>query len=227
MSATAKTPTALPSGAATSRARRARRAARAGIVAGPLFLGGVVLLTWWEHDYLHSVGWTVLDDNDVPWPSGLALAEHGWVQVLNFAVTGLLLLFFVRALRLELPARFSARVASALLTVMAVALTAAAAPTDRDFTSAPSTWHGWTHGISFIVIVLCSVLAPLFTGRALRGEARWRPLAAASAAVGLVCAVSLFLPSQVGFYLFLVTLFGWLTALAARFARLTAGVTSG
>jgi hypothetical protein len=29
-------------------------------------------------------------------------------------------------------------------------------------------------------------------------------------------------PSQVGFYLFLIILFGWFTALAMRFSRLTA-----
>jgi hypothetical protein len=197
-------------------------AARAGIVAGPVFLVTVVILTTLRYDYLRSLGWTILEDHNVPWPSGLALGEHGWAQMLNFAVTGLLVLVFVRALRHELPDRRSGRVASALMTVMAVAMITSAAPTDHDFTASPSTWHGWTHGISFLVIVLCTVVTPLVTARALRGEPRWRPLAAVSVAVSLICALSLFVPSQVGFFVFLITLFGWISALAVRYSRLTA-----
>ena len=207
--------------ASAGTAGRARLAAYAGMSAGPLFLSTVVVLTWWQYDYLRSLGWTVLRDHQVPWPSGLALAEHGWAQVLNFAVTGLLLLFFVRALRHELPDRRSARVANALMTVLTLAMVTSAAPTDRDFGSAPSTWHGWTHGISFLVIVVLSVVTPLITARALRGERRWRPLAGVSLAAGLLCAVSLFAPTQLGFYAFLIILFAWFAALAARFARLT------
>ena len=200
---------------------RQQLAARAGIVAGPVFLTTVVILTALRYDYLRSLGWTILDEHNVPYPSGLALGDHGWAQMLIFAVTGLLVLVFVRALRHELPDRRSSRVAAALMTVMAVAMVTSAAPTDRDFTADPSTWHGWTHGISFLVIVLCTVITPLVTARALRGEARWRPMAAVSVAVSVICALSLFVPSQVGFYVFLVTLFGWITALATRFARLS------
>ena len=211
-----------PSDVQAATEQRQRLAARAGIVAGPLFLVTIVVLTWLRYDYLRSLGWTIMQDHKVPWPSGLALGDAGWVQMLNFAVTGLLLLVFVRALRHELPAGRWGRAAASLMTVTAVALIAAAAPTDRDFTSAPSTWHGWAHGISFLVIVVCSLLAPLVTARALRGDQRWRPLAAASLAVGVICPLILFVPSQVGFYVFLVTLFGWYTALAVRYSRLTA-----
>jgi chromate transport protein ChrA len=203
-------------------ARSQRLAAAAGIAAGPLFLSAVALLTWLRYDYLRSLGWSIMEENDVPWPSGLALGGSGWAQMLNFALSGLLLLVFILALRHELPHRRSSRVASTLMTVMAVAMVASAAPTDRDFSASPSTWHGWTHGISFIVIVLLSVLTPLLTARALRGDPRWRPMAAVSLVVALTCALSLFVPSQVGFYLFLTTLFGWFTALAVRFSRLTA-----
>jgi hypothetical protein len=200
---------------------RKQLAARAGIVAGPLFLITVVILTVLRYDYLRSLGWTILDEHNVPYPSGLALGDRGWAQMLNFAVTGLLVLVFFRALRHELPDRRSARVASALMTVMAVAMVTSAAPTDRDFTAAPSTWHGWMHGISFLVILLCTVITPLVTARALRGEARWRPLGAVSVAASVICLLTLFVPSQVGFYVFLVTLFGWIGALAVRYARLT------
>jgi hypothetical protein len=111
------------------------------------------------------------------------------------------------------------------MTVMTVAIIASAAPTDRDFTTGPSSWHGWTHAIAFLVIVVCSIVTPLVTARALRGEDRWRPLARVSAAAAGICAASMFLVvvSQLGFYLFLITVFGWYTALALRFLRLTTG----
>ena len=222
MSTTAE-PYPLRSASAHADAGQDRLAAVAGIIAGPLFLVTIVLLTWAEYGFLRSRGWTVLDAHDVPWPSGLAVSHLGWVQILNFAVTGALLLVFVRAVRHQLPPRRSSRVAAALMTVMTAAIIASAAPTDRDFTTGPSTWHGWIHAIAFLVIVVCSIVTPLLTARALRGEDRWRPLARVSGFVAGICAVSLLLVvlSQIGFYLFLITVFGWYTALAVRFLRLT------
>ena len=223
MIVTTNQPAPEPDTRHAARVHRDRAAALAGVVAGPLFLLTVVLLSWWQYDYLRSVGWTVLDAGDVPWPSGLALADHGWIQMLNFAVAGVLLFVFTRALPHQLPDRRSARIAAALMTVMAVALVASAAPTDEDFGADPSTWHGWTHGLAFVVLVLCSVVTPLVLARALRGVPGWRPFAPLSVAVAGLCVVSLAVPSQLGFYAFLVLVFGWFTALAARFYRLTGG----
>ena len=95
MSTTAE-PYPVRSASADAGAGRNRLAAVAGIIAGPLFLVTIVLLTWAEYGFLRSSGWTVLDANDVPWPSGLAVSQVGWIQILNFAVTGALLLVFVR-----------------------------------------------------------------------------------------------------------------------------------
>jgi hypothetical protein len=75
---------------------------RDGLAAGPLFLSVVGLLTWAELDDLHRLGWGYTKDNNVPWPSGLALGHIGAIQILNFAVTGLLILVFARAFRHEL-----------------------------------------------------------------------------------------------------------------------------
>lgn len=224
MNTTADPHPVLPASSAAAQARRDRLAAVAGMIAGPLFLVTVVLLSWAEYDYLRSRGWTVLNANDVPWPSGLALSSLGWLQILNFAITGLLLLVFVSTLRRKLPARRSAAVAAGLMTVQTVAIIASATPTDRNFNAGPSTWHGWVHGIAFLVIVLCSLVTPLVTARALWGERHWRPLAPVSVAVAAVCAVSLFVvvSTQIGFYTFLVTLFGWYFALAIRVYRLSA-----
>jgi hypothetical protein len=200
-----------------------RLGAIAGMTAGALFLATVTLLTWLRYDYLHSLGWTISDDGQVPWPSSLALGDHGWAQIANFAITGLLLLLFVRALRHHLPERTSASVASTLMTMMALAMIALAAPTDPKFGAEPSTWHGWTHGIAFVVVVVGSIITPAVTARALRRDERWRPLARVSLAVPVLGLACLAVPSQIGFYAFLVILFGWFAVLAARLYRLSAG----
>ncbi len=198
-----------------------RLAAIAGMAAGALFLTAVAVLTLLRYDYLRSQGWSALDGGDVPWPSGLALGSHGWIQMANFAITGLLLLVFVRALRHRLPDRTSSRVSSVLMTVMALAMIALAAPTDSDFDAAPSTWHGWTHGIAFIVLVLCSIVTPALTARAIRKDESWRPLARVSLVVAGLVVVCMAVPHQIAFYAFLVILFGWFGLLAARFRRLS------
>jgi hypothetical protein len=196
----------------------------AGIVVGPLFVLVVALVTWLERDFLHGLGWTLLDSHGVPYPSGTALGPFGFIQVANFFLTGALLLLFVWGVRRYLPDRRSARVAAVLLGGFGVAFLASAAPTDRDFGGTPSTWHGWMHGMAFLLIVTLSVVAPLTTAFALRGQPRWRPLDLVSLAVGLVCPVLLFVPSDVGFYAFIVVLFSWFAILAVRLGRLSKSI---
>jgi hypothetical protein len=38
----------------------------------------------------------------------------------------------------------------------------------------PVTWHGWVHGIAFLLIIAVGVLAPPMMALAMRGDARWR-----------------------------------------------------
>jgi hypothetical protein len=197
----------------------------AAILAGPLFLATVAVLTLLELDFMHELGWRFTADDEVPWPSGLALGDLGAVQIANFALTGALLALFVRGFRRELPASGSGQLATALLAVVAAAFALCAFPTDRATAAgdAPDTWHGYVHVIGFVVLALGSLAGPLATALALRRDARWRPFPALSIGV-VVLEVVFFVPldflGDPAFVGYLVALFGWFAALGARLRTL-------
>lgn len=200
----------------------------AAMIAGPLFLAVVAVLTLVELDFMHGLGWGFTSDDQVPWPSGLVLGDYGAVQIANFALTGTLLAFFGWGVRREFPTTRLGRGAGLLITVIGVGLVVSAFPTDRATVASdsPDTWHGWLHLIGFGAIALASLLAPTVTAIALRGDARWRGFSAFSVAVVALEAV-LFLPldflGDPAFVGYLVVLFGWFAALGARLRRLAAG----
>jgi hypothetical protein len=197
----------------------------AAMIAGPLFLGVVAVLTLAELDFMHDLGWGFTSDDQVPWPSGLALGSYGWVQVAAFAVTGALLALFVRGFRHELGRSRSGRIATVLLAAIAAALVLCAFPTDRATTAGddPNTWHGYLHVIGFVLVALSSLLAPIATAVALRRNQRWRGFAALSVAVVVLEAVFFFPLDFLGdpaFVGYLLVLFGWFAALGARLRSL-------
>ena len=155
-------------------------AALSGMVAPALFLAGVIVITWVEYDFMHELGWSLTDHGDSAWPSGLAQWPHGWAQIVNYAVFGLLLLVFVTGLRGEFRRRRSRRIAGALLTILAVGFLFAAFPEDGPPFGEPQTWAGYLHGVGVIAIVLCSFTSMLATAVALRGDERWRGYSAVS-----------------------------------------------
>lgn len=211
--------------ASTAGARPAsvRLGPAAGIAAGPLFLGLVLLNTWWSRDFLHSIGWRLFGGESLPYPSCLALGPHGWMQVVAFAVTGLLVVIFAIGLRRAIPRRPSAIVATTLLVLFGTAIATSSARVD--WTSVhggdPSTPNGWIHGISFVVALPSILLATCVLGLALRGDRRWRPFAVASPLVGVALVLSLVggPHGQATFLVFLAILFGWIAALALRLRR--------
>jgi hypothetical protein len=81
----------------------------------------------------------------------------------------------------------------------------------------PSTWHGWIHGLAFLVVLPAILAAPVAAAPAVRGDTRWRPLGwvclAATPAMITLLAVPL---GNAGFFLFLAVAFGWIAAVAAR-----------
>jgi hypothetical protein len=199
----------------------------AAMIAGPLFLSVVAVLTLLELDFMHGLGWGFVSDDQVPWPSGLVLGDYGAVQVANFAVAGALLASFAWGFRRELPTTRLGRVAGLLPLVIAVGLVVSAFPTDRATvaTESPNTWHGWLHVLGFVTIALTSLVAPIVVALALRGNARWRGFPALSVAVVVLEAILFFPLDFLGdpaFVGFMVVLFGWFAALGARLRRLAA-----
>ncbi len=94
-----------------SRVRHGRAGALAGMVAGPLFLLVVAILSVVELDDMHALGWGFTRDDDVPYPSGLALGDAGFVLILSFVLAGALVLTFAAALHTALRDRRAGRVA--------------------------------------------------------------------------------------------------------------------
>jgi len=212
--------TTVPYTAIAERARSARLSTLAGIVAGPLFLGLILLNTWLSRDFLHSIGWQLTGGKSVPYPSCLALGPHGWMQVGAFLTTGLLVMAFALGLRHSLPRRRLSTAGVALLTLFGAAIAASSSKTDwstvRD--GDPSTVNGIVHGAAFMIAIPSVLAATVVIGLALRGAASWRPFAIASPLVGVALVVSLVLGphGQATFLVFLAILFGWILALALR-----------
>jgi len=206
-----------------------RLQALAAMIAGPLFLAVITVLTLAELDFMHALGWGFTRDDNVPWPSGLVLGSYGALQIANFALTGLLLAFFVRGFWRELPASRLGRAAALLVMTIPIGLVVSAFPTDRATAGgdSPDTWHGYLHIAGFVLLALASLVAPLVTALALRGNARWRGFGAFSVAVVVLEAVLFFPLDFLGdpaFVGYMAVLFGWFAALGAHLRMLAGGV---
>jgi Protein of unknown function (DUF998) len=179
----------------------------------------VGLNSWASIEYLHQLGWEFVGGEQVPWPSSLARGPYGWAQVATFVITGLLIVILTIAVHDQLPRRRASSFAVALLGLSGVALILAAFRVDTPMLSGgnPDTWHGWIHGIAFLLIIATGVLAPLTMALAVRGDRSWRPIGVVSLAASALFVVFLILPwGNVSFLMAIVTLFGWIAALAAR-----------
>ena len=130
--------------------------------------------------YLHQLGWEFVGGEQVPWPSSLARGPYGWAQVATFVITGLLIVAV--AVRDQLPRRRANCFAVGLLALLGVALILAAFRVDVPMLSgdSPATWHGWLHGIAFLLIIAMGVVTPLAMALAVRGDAGWRPIGVVS-----------------------------------------------
>ena len=193
----------------------------AGILAGPCFLVSVGLNTWASLGYIHQLGWEFVGSEQVPWPSSLTHGPYGWAHVATFAITGLLIVVLAIAVRNQLPRRRASSFAVVLLALLGVALILAAFRVDMPMLSggSPVTWHGWVHGIAFLLIIATGVVAPLTMALAVRGDPGWRPIAVVSVAASALFVVFLFLPwGNATFLLAIVALFAWITAVALRLA---------
>jgi hypothetical protein len=196
-----------------------RAGAIAGLVAGPFFLISVGLNSWASIDYLHRLGWEFVGGEQVPWPSSLARGPYGLAQVTTFVLTGLLIVVLAIAVRDQLPRKRASSFAVMLMGLLGVALILAAFRVDTSMLRGgnPDTWHGWIHGIAFLLIIATCVLAPVTMALAVRGDPSWRPIGAVSLAASALVVVFLFLPwGNASFLLAIVTLFGWIAVLAVR-----------
>jgi hypothetical protein len=133
----------------------------------------------------------------------------------------LLIVILALAVRDRLPRRRASSFAVVLLAMLGVALILAGFRVDVPMLSggSPASWHGWVHGIAFLLIIATGVLTPLAMALAVRGDPGWRPIAVVSVAASALFVVFLLLPwGNATFLLAIVTLFAWIAAVAARLA---------
>ena len=205
-----------------------RRAGLAGAVAGILFPTVVVVTTALEWHYMHDQwGWRLTKETQAAYPSGLSTGPLGFLQIANFAVTGVLVLVFGLGLARTLERGASRVVTRVGLALLGLALMTSAFPTDffyRPLTDhSPVSWHGWIHDVSFYVVMLLGVL-PSTIAFALnaRRSPVWRRWALPTLVVPLTLFASLFgvIPAPWGFYLLLLALFVWIGLTGNRLRRL-------
>ena len=108
-----------------------------------------------------------------------ALGPYGIIQTVGFIAIGIGIMSLARALHLQLPSEQRRDFAGiAFLALTGLALFASAATEDDPNTAAAKaghyTWHGWTHNISFFVMIVSQVVGYAFLSRRMRRESGWR-----------------------------------------------------
>lgn len=193
-----------------------RRAALAGMIGPALFGGGLAALTALQYDSMLRIGWEPLRDPSGAWPSGLSLGPYGWVQDLNFAVSGTLLAVF--AVGLHRGIRGGSKAGPALLFVAGLAMALLAFETDPIDRTGPRTPHGMVHDAAFVLFVLSLLPALLLLWWRMREDPFWRGHARYTLVTALVASACLLLPG-VAYYLFLAAVLAWFETTALKLRR--------
>lgn len=181
----------------------ARVSALAGIVQPVWFLGGSALYGTMRpgYDVTHAI--SELGEQGAP---GALL----W-NLLGFGIGALLLLLFSGAVRSALGGGWPFRV----LALQAVFLAASGAfGCDPGCPPVMSSWQGWAHTAVGLIYFALACAAPLVVWRALGSRERWRAMAWASLAAGIVL-VGLFFAGPIVFGPGLVGVWQRITLLVA------------
>ena len=201
--------------------RSLRLAGTLGMAILPIFALVVVLLTWLEWDFLHGIGWTVLHEHKVNYPSSLSRGDFGVVQTLNFLMIGVFTVIFGQGLRTQFIHRWSGAVAVVGFCAVGMAGVLSAFPTDLPDESL--TWHGLAHGMGFLLLLAGSAVTFIASGLALRGAAAWKgywvySLLNYPLAIAVSVALSVF--GQVSFYGLVAMLLAWYGVMGMRLRQL-------
>ena len=198
----------------------ARAGALAGVVGPVLFAVTVLVLSVIQYHFMLEIGWRPLADPAGAWPSGLALGPYGWVQILNFVLSGILLMVF--AAGLHLGTKRGSRTGPALLSTAGAAMALMGFDTDPIRRTGPRTPHGLIHDLAFALFVAALLAALFLLWWRFRQDDLWRDHARYTLATGVVALLLLLLPG-VAYYLFIAVVLLWFEASALRLWRLAAG----
>ena len=202
------------------RAAMIRSAAIAGMAGPVIFVSVLVVLTAVQYDFMVGIGWRPLGDPAGAWPSGLALGPYGWVQILNFVISGLLLSIFAVGLHFGVTDVRGSRVGPILLFVAGIAMALMGFETDPIRRTTPRTLHGWIHDLAFVLFALALLSALFFLWWRLRKDRLWRNHARYTLATGILATLLLATPG-VAYYLFVGVVLLWICTTGARLWRNT------
>jgi hypothetical protein len=198
-----------------------RNAGLAGLVLAPFWIAIVAIVTALEWDYLHSIGWSLTEVNEVNYPSATLRGDFGIVQTLSFVITGLLGAVFTLGFRHEFRHRILGSVATAGLGLFTLGMLLSAVP--GDLPKEAVSWHGNVHDLGFMLFVLSTLVGYSASGLALRGNPAWRGWTLFGWTPLLLVAIAftnLGLPGDVGFCVFLALGVGWFSVMGGRLLAL-------
>jgi hypothetical protein len=162
--------------------------------------------------------------------SELSLGHQGWVQILNFLLTGALMLMFGQGLASHFSAGAASRAGPLLVQCMGLCLMASGPfTTDPSTLSGQPTTHGLVHGIFGALFFTAAPVSCFVFYRRFRNDPAWRPLAGWTLAAGVLLSlgiVMLKISQQPGTPLFewkglvqrllLVAIMAWIFAVGFR-----------
>jgi uncharacterized protein DUF998 len=202
-----------------------------GVIAGPIYVT-VALVQAFTRDGF--------DLTRHPW-SMLANGDHGWIQIANFVLTGLMVIAFAVGLRRSLNRGTAARWAPRLVCVYGVSLVLAGVfradpalgfPAGTPGGASPVSWHGALHfaagGVGFTCLAIAGfVLARRF---AVEGRPGWARYSRATAVVFLAGFAMMASGggsrlATLGFTVAVILVWAWMTAVSVdRYGIVARGV---
>ena len=194
-----------------------RTAGLAGLVIAPLWIGITALVSWLEWDFLESIGWSPTSSNEVPYPSATLRGDVGFLQSVNFVVTGVLVAVFALGFRREFRHRVSGWFATVAFALFSVGVIMNASPTDLPGES--TTLPGYVHDFGFLGVLLGVLVAYPASGLALRGNddwRRWRLLGWWPVLLVAIAFTNLGLPGDLGFMVFVGLVWVWLSLMGGH-----------
>jgi hypothetical protein len=202
----------------------AHRLALVGTISPAVFVGVVIVVTALEWNFLHGIGWHLVENSPIVYPSATAMGPYGLLQTVNFIQLGLGIIALGAGLWMTVRPR--PRVGLALVFLAGTAIVLAMFTTDGT-SGTPTTWHGTIHGLAFILMLFSTLIGSLVLAFQLRNNVQWRPIAIVSVAVPIVIIGTLALSGaikQAGGIIGIVSLlviFAWYELLAVRLLGVT------